>query len=76
MVEAFYGKKLPATAYVAQPPCDGSRLSIEAWGIGGDGRSQVEIERIDEAMVVARHDGMPLGLSCGYPLRDGGRPSL
>jgi enamine deaminase RidA (YjgF/YER057c/UK114 family) len=55
IVEGFYGKQLPATAYIAQPPCDGSLLAIEAWGVGSDGE-EVEIQR-GEGMVVARHGG-------------------
>jgi len=57
IIRNHYGVLLPATSYVAQPPCDGKRLSIEAHGIGG-GKSKVEIERVSEQLVVLRHDGM------------------
>ncbi len=53
----FYGADLPATSYIPEPPCDGKLLSIEAHGVGR-GRSEVEIERVSEQLVVLRHDGM------------------
>jgi enamine deaminase RidA (YjgF/YER057c/UK114 family) len=56
MMREFYGKDLPATAYVVQPPCDGNLLSIEAWGLKGS-KDQLGIERAGE-MVLARHRGM------------------
>ncbi len=55
--EAFYGRELPATSYISQPPCDGKLLSIEAWGLAGGG-DQVQIERLGKGMVTARHDGV------------------
>ena len=56
-VEAFYGQKLPATSYVSQPPCDGKLLAVEALGVGR-GKGEVEIERLGEQLVIARHDGI------------------
>jgi enamine deaminase RidA (YjgF/YER057c/UK114 family) len=57
IVEGFYQKELPATAYIPQPPCDGSLLAIEAWGVGStDG--EVQIERSGDGVVVVRHDGL------------------
>jgi enamine deaminase RidA (YjgF/YER057c/UK114 family) len=56
-IEGFYREELPATAYIPQPPCDGSRLAIEAWGVGStDG--EVQIERPGDGVVVVRHDGL------------------
>ena len=48
----FYGADLPATSYVPQPPCGGTLLSIEAHGVAR-GRSEVEIERVSEQLVLA-----------------------
>ena len=56
IIREFYGSELPATSYIPQPPCDGKLLSIEALGVGRDG--EVEIERISEQLVVARHNGI------------------
>ena len=53
----FYGKQLPATTYIPQPPCDGKTISVEAWGLGR-GKDEVEIERVNERLVIARHNGI------------------
>ncbi len=57
MLRDFYGSQMPATSYIPQPPCDGKLLSIEAMGVG-QGRGEVDIERISEQLVVARHNGI------------------
>ncbi len=38
IIRDFYGKEMPATSYVPQPPCEGKLLAIEALGIGRDPR--------------------------------------
>jgi enamine deaminase RidA (YjgF/YER057c/UK114 family) len=53
----FYGPKLPATSYIPQPPCGGKLLAIEALGVG-QGMGEVEIQRINEELVIARHNGI------------------
>jgi enamine deaminase RidA (YjgF/YER057c/UK114 family) len=53
----FYGENLPATTYVPQHPCCGKLLSIEAMGVG-QRRGEVEIQRLDDALVVTRHNGI------------------
>jgi enamine deaminase RidA (YjgF/YER057c/UK114 family) len=53
----FYGKAVPATTYIPQPPCEGKLLAIEALGVGG-GRGEVEIIRKGEQTVITRHDGI------------------
>jgi len=53
----FYGRELPATSYIAQHPCEGKLLEIEALGVGCGGK-EVEIERISEQLVIARHNGI------------------
>jgi enamine deaminase RidA (YjgF/YER057c/UK114 family) len=55
IVNDFYGAQLPATVYVAQPPCGGGLLQIEALGIGGGGG--VAVERYPDQAVVCRHGG-------------------
>ncbi len=57
MIRDFYGSKMPATSYIPQPPCEGKLLSIEALGVGR-GTGEVEIERISEQLVIARHNGI------------------
>ena len=57
IIRDFYGDELPATSYIPQPPCQGKLLAIEALGVG-QGRGEVEIERISEQLVVARHNGI------------------
>ncbi len=75
IVETFYGQELPATSYVPQPPCDGTLLAIEAWGLAG-GSDDLQIERCGRGMVTARHNGASLGLSGRCPSRNGGRTDL
>jgi enamine deaminase RidA (YjgF/YER057c/UK114 family) len=53
----FYGPELPATSYIPQPPCGGKMLAIEALGVG-QGRGEVQIQRVSEELVVARHHGI------------------
>ncbi|MGD0656047.1 MAG: dioxygenase [Thermoguttaceae bacterium] len=53
----FYGKEMPATTYIPQPPCEGKLLAIEALGVGR-GQGEVEIVRKGQHTVIARHDGI------------------
>lgn len=57
IVREFYGRNAPATSYIPQRPCGGRRLAIEAVGLGR-GREKVDIRRINEQVVVARHNGV------------------
>jgi enamine deaminase RidA (YjgF/YER057c/UK114 family) len=57
IIRSFYGRELPATSYIPQPPCQGKLVSIEALGVG-QGKGEVEIERASEQMVIARHNGI------------------
>ena len=57
IMRGFYGAELPATSYIPQPPCGGKLLAIEALGVG-QGRGDVQIQRISEELVVARHNGI------------------
>ncbi len=57
IVREFYGRDLPATNYVVQPPCNGKSLAIEAMGLG-HGRDKAKIERISDQVVIVKHDGV------------------
>jgi enamine deaminase RidA (YjgF/YER057c/UK114 family) len=63
IMSEFYGPDLPATTYVPQHPCDGKLLAIEALGVG-QGYGEVEIERRNEHVVIARHNGISW-IHCG-----------
>jgi enamine deaminase RidA (YjgF/YER057c/UK114 family) len=53
----FYQRDLPATSYIPQPPCEGKLLAIEALGVG-QGKGEVAIERVNEQLVISRHNGI------------------
>lgn len=55
MMRDFYGDEMPATSYIPQPPCEGKQLAIEAMGVG-QGMGLVDIERLSEQLVIARHN--------------------
>lgn len=57
VVREFFGKNLPATTYVPQPPCDGSLLTLEIMALGR-GREKVEIQRVSDQLLIARQDGL------------------
>lgn len=67
LIREFYGDELPATTYIAQSPCDGSLVAIEALGVGptcGPPPETVAIERLSEQLVVTRHSGISW-IHCG-----------
>jgi enamine deaminase RidA (YjgF/YER057c/UK114 family) len=41
--------------FVVQPPCNGARVAVEAWAIGGPG---VQVEKISAQAVSVRYDGI------------------
>jgi enamine deaminase RidA (YjgF/YER057c/UK114 family) len=53
----FYGDELPTTSFIPQPPCGGRLVAVEALGVG-QGRGEVQIQRVSEELVVARHNGI------------------
>ncbi|MGO8747111.1 MAG: dioxygenase [Thermoguttaceae bacterium] len=53
----FYGDNLPATTYIPQHPCQGKLLAIEALGVG-QGKGEVEIDRISEQLVRVSHSNV------------------
>ena len=56
IVHEHCGRELPATSYIAQPPCGGVSLAIEAIAVGPHGN--VEIDRVSEQLVIVRYDGI------------------
>ena len=57
LIRDFYGDEMPATSYIPQRPCEGKLLAIEALGVGR-GEKEVAIDRINEGLVVASHNGI------------------
>ncbi|MHB8899991.1 MAG: Rid family hydrolase [Thermoguttaceae bacterium] len=57
IIHDFYGRELPATSYIPQPPCNGKLLAIEALGVGR-ASGGVLIRRITDQVVVTSHDGI------------------
>ncbi len=57
LIKDFYGSDLPATTYIAQPPCEGKLIEIEALGVSSPA-GEVEIERRSEQLVITRHSGV------------------
>jgi enamine deaminase RidA (YjgF/YER057c/UK114 family) len=55
-VRRLLGNDVPATSYVAQPPCDGSLVAVEALALG-KGREKVQISRVSDQLLLARQDG-------------------
>jgi len=53
----FYGNELPATSYIPQAPCGDKLLEIEVLGVG-QRHEGVEIRRLSERTVTARHNGI------------------
>src|SRR5262245_25633261 len=49
----FFGSKMPVTNFVAQPPCSGAALALEAWAIGG---RSVQIDRCTPATLSVEYD--------------------
>ena len=71
IIHKFYGKDLPATSYIAQPPCEGKLVEIEAMGLCS-GRKEVEITRVSEQLVIARHSGVAWTHAALVPRRSTG----
>ncbi len=54
LLRNFYGGDCPVTAYVAQAPCNGAALALEAWAVSGPG---VAVERFGpQALAVTCDD--------------------
>jgi len=55
ILKAHYGRELPATTYVFQPPCCGAALGLEAWAVGGP---SVKVERFGSHGVAVSYHGV------------------
>jgi len=74
IIREFYGKELPATSYIPQRPCEGKLLSIEALGVGR-GRGEVQIDRVGEQIVIARHNNIAW-VHCAHVLPETDAPGV
>jgi enamine deaminase RidA (YjgF/YER057c/UK114 family) len=70
IIKDFYGPGLPATSYVIQPPCEGKLLAIEALGVG-QGKGEVEIERLSDQVVRVSHRALSWVHCANVTPRDG-----
>ncbi|HSU55201.1 MAG TPA: dioxygenase [Candidatus Dormibacteraeota bacterium] len=50
-----FGRNMPATTYVVEPPCSGAALAVEAWGMSGD---SVRVEYCGPNVVATTCDGL------------------
>jgi enamine deaminase RidA (YjgF/YER057c/UK114 family) len=55
LLRAYYGKNLPVTTFVYQPPCCGAALAIEAWAVGGP---SLKVERFGSHAVSVSYNGV------------------
>ncbi len=55
MFEAYHGDHLPLTLFVAQPPCDGRGLAVEAWAMS---TRTAQVEYHSPSLVTVAHDGV------------------
>lgn len=55
LLQAYFGERMPPTNFVAQPPCGGQALAIEAWAIGGQ---HVDIQFPQPDVVSVAYDGL------------------
>ena len=57
ILREYYGQDMPAVSYIPQPPCGGQLVAVEALGLGAS-RGHLEVERVSDHLVIARHDGV------------------
>jgi enamine deaminase RidA (YjgF/YER057c/UK114 family) len=55
LMEALYGERMPVTIFLAQAPCDGAQLAIEAWALG---TRQAEVQHHGANLVTVSYDGL------------------
>jgi len=65
LLAARYGRQLPVTTFVFQPPSGGASMAIEALSTGGE---SVRIERPHPQVLAVHHDGLRW-IYCGLPPR-------
>jgi enamine deaminase RidA (YjgF/YER057c/UK114 family) len=57
VIRDFFGRQMPATTYIFQPPCSGKLVEVEVSAVSG-APGEVSIDRRSEKLVVTHHDGM------------------
>jgi enamine deaminase RidA (YjgF/YER057c/UK114 family) len=55
LVRACFGKAMPVTTYVVQPPCCGAALGIELWAVGG---LSVTVKRFGPHLLAVESEGI------------------
>ncbi len=55
LFEAYYGRQMPATNFVLQPPCCGAALAVEAWAVGG---GEADVQFPAPNLVTVAYDGI------------------
>ncbi len=55
LLAQYYGPKIPVTNFVAQRPCSGAALALEAWAIGGH---SVRVEHFGPQALAVSYDGV------------------
>jgi enamine deaminase RidA (YjgF/YER057c/UK114 family) len=70
--EAFYGERMPLTLFVAQPPCDGRALAIEAWAIS---TRTTRVSFCGPQLVKVEHDGVEWFHAAAGDLEGGEEPA-
>ena len=54
-LEKWYDDEFPATTFLIQPPCDGQRVTVEAWGVS---TNDVSVEFHENGVTTVAHDDM------------------
>ncbi len=70
LFQACYGDQMPLTLFVAQPPCDGRALAIEAWAIS---TRTAQVSYRGPHLVTVTHDGLRWIHASAGALQQGGR---
>lgn len=70
LFEAYHGDRMPLTLFVAQPPCDGRGLAIEAWAVG---TRLAEVGFHGPDLVTVDYDGVRWIYASGGSLQQNGR---
>ncbi len=70
LFEAYFGDEMPLTLFVVQPPCEGSRLAIEAWAVS---TNSARVEYHSPDLVTVTYDDMRWLYASGGALHRSGR---
>jgi enamine deaminase RidA (YjgF/YER057c/UK114 family) len=55
LLAEHFGREIPITSFILQPPCCGAALALEVWAIGGE---SVRIERFGPHAITVSYDGL------------------